>query len=183
MIPNLRSAIIDPLFIGSSFLPVTSFPLVVDLDETLVKTDLLVESFLTLIKQNPLYIFVCFFWLLKGRAFLKRQISQRVILDVGVLPYNHELLDYLKVQRALGRRLVLATASDERIARQVADYLQLFDKVLASNGTVNLSGEYPNEKEHAVAGAEGQYVQGQLEEVDFLGLARASVGPVAPYLH
>jgi hypothetical protein len=49
---------------------------------------------------------------------------------------------------------------------------------------VNLSGEYPNEKEHAVAGAEGQYVQGQLEEVDFLsGRARASAGPAAPYLH
>jgi len=136
---NLRSPTIEPLSIGSSYQPATSFPLVVDLDETLVKTDLLAESFFTLIKQNPLYIFVLPFWLFKGRAFLKHQISQRVTLDVGVLPYNYELLDYLKVQRALGRRLVLATASDEQIAGQVADYLQLFDKILGSNGTLNLS--------------------------------------------
>ena len=52
--------------------PVTSVPLVVDLDGTLVKTDLMVESFFALIKQNPLLVFLCPFWLLKGRAFLKR---------------------------------------------------------------------------------------------------------------
>jgi 4-hydroxybenzoate polyprenyltransferase len=120
--------------------PVDSLPLVVDLDGTLVKTDLLIESFFILMKQNPLYIFLIPFWLLKGRAFLKRQISERVNLDVSVLPYNEELLGHLKVQRAQGRRLVLATGTDERIARQVAHHLQLFDTVLASNGTTNLSG-------------------------------------------
>ncbi len=120
--------------------PADSLPLVVDLDGTLVKTDLLIESFFILMKQNPLYILVIPFWLLKGRAFLKRQISERVNFDVSVLPYNEELLDHLKVQRTQGRRLVLATATDERIAQQVADHLQLFDTVLASNGTTNLSG-------------------------------------------
>jgi len=119
----------------------TSLPLVVDLDGTLVRTDLLVESFLALIKQNPLYLFLLPFWLLRGRAFLKQQISQRVILDVSLLPYHRELLDHLKVQRAQGRRLVLATGTDERIAQQVADHLQIFDRVLASNG-INLSGQY-----------------------------------------
>ncbi len=120
----------------------TSFPLVVDLDGTLIKTDLLVESFFALIKQNLLYLFLLPFWLLRGRAFAKRQISQHVILDVSLLPYHRELLDHLKVQRAQGRRLVLATGTDERIAQQVADYLQIFDKILASNGIINLSGQY-----------------------------------------
>jgi len=119
----------------------TSPPLVVDLDGTLIKTDTLAESFFGLIRQNPLYLFLLPFWLLRGKAFLKQQISQRVILDVSLLPYHHELLDYLKLQHAQGRQLVLATASDERIAKQVADYLQIFDRVLASNGTINLSGQ------------------------------------------
>jgi 4-hydroxybenzoate polyprenyltransferase len=121
-------------------------PLVVDLDGTLVMTDLLLESFFTLIKQNPLYLFILPFWLLKGRAFLKQQISQRVTLEVSLLPYHPKFLDYLKVQWAQGRRLVLATAADGRIARQVADYLQLFDMVLASDGTINLSGPYKRER-------------------------------------
>ena len=116
-------------------------PLVVDLDGTLIKTDSLAESLFGLMRQNPLYLFLLPFWLFKGKAFLKRQISQRVILDASLLPYHHELLDYLKLQRAQGRLLVLATASDERIAKQVADYLQIFDRVLASNGPINLSGQ------------------------------------------
>jgi 4-hydroxybenzoate polyprenyltransferase len=118
---------------------VTSPPLVVDLDGTLVKSDLLVEALVALIKRNPLYVIVIPFWLLKGRAFLKRQINQRIILDVSVLPYHRELLNHLKIQHTQGRPLILATGNDERIARQVADHLDLFDRVLASDGVVNLS--------------------------------------------
>ena len=127
----------------------TCVPLVVDLDGTLVKTDLMVESLFALIKQNPLYIFILPLWLLKGRAFLKRQISQRVSLDATILPYNRELLDHLRVERARGRWLVLATATDERMARQVADYLQLFDMIFASDGAINLSGQH--KRDHLVA--------------------------------
>lgn len=116
-----------------------SLPLVVDLDGTMVKTDLLIESILALVKQNPLYVLVMLFWLLKGRAFFKQEVNLRVRLDVSVLPYNRELLKYLKIQHAQGRPLLLATGNDERIARRVAEYLQLFDKVLASDGAINLS--------------------------------------------
>ena len=115
-------------------------PLVVDLDGTLVQTDLLVESFLALIKRNPLYLFAALFWFLRGKAYLKRQISRRVNLDVTVLPYHQELLDYLREQRVHRRRILLATGTDEQIARQVADHLGLFDEVLGSDGTTNLSG-------------------------------------------
>ena len=118
----------------------TPFPLVVDLDGTLVKTDLLVESLFSLIRRNFLYLFILPFWLLRGKAYLKRQISERVTLDVSLLPFHRELLNHLKGQFAIGRRLVLATATDERIARQVASHLQLFERVLGSDGTINLSG-------------------------------------------
>jgi len=118
----------------------SSPPLVVDLDGTLVKTDLLVESLLALLKQDILALFLVPWWLLKGRAYLKRQVSRRVSLNVRVLPYNQELLAYLRAERARGRRLILATAADERIARQVNAHLQLFDHVLASDGSINLLG-------------------------------------------
>jgi 4-hydroxybenzoate polyprenyltransferase/phosphoserine phosphatase len=126
--------------------PETDTPLVVDLDGTLIHTDLLVESFLALIKQNPLYIFAVLFWSLKGKAHLKRQISRRADLDVSVLPYHQELLGYLKEQRTRGRRIILATGTDEQIARQVADHLDLFDEVLGSDGTTNLSGRHKRDR-------------------------------------
>ena len=91
-------------------------PLVVDLDGTLVKTDLLVESLLALIKQDLRYLFLVPWWLFRGLAYLKRQVSQRVSLDVSVLPYNPEFLEYLKTERARGRRLILATVANERLA-------------------------------------------------------------------
>jgi len=120
---------------------VPSPALVVDLDGTLVKTDLLLESVLALIKQRPRCVFSLPAWLLKGKAHLKQQIASRVSLDVSILPYREELLDYLKAQRAQGRTMVLATSCDAQIARQVADHLKLFDLVFASDGCTNLSAK------------------------------------------
>ncbi|MBZ5675497.1 MAG: UbiA family prenyltransferase [Acidobacteriia bacterium] len=120
---------------------VRSPALVVDLDGTLVKTDLLLESILALIKRRPFYLFILPVWLLKGRAYLKQQIARRVSLDVCVLPYREDFLDYLKTQRTEGRTIALATAGDIQTAQRLADHLKLFDLVFASDGITNLSGE------------------------------------------
>jgi hypothetical protein len=53
-------------------------PPVVDLDATLLRTDLLMESFLELIKSNFLYLLLVPLWLLKGRGNLKHQIDRDV---------------------------------------------------------------------------------------------------------
>ncbi|MGP0072058.1 MAG: UbiA family prenyltransferase [Bryobacteraceae bacterium] len=116
-------------------------PLAVDLDGTLVRTDLLLESLLALLKRNALYVCVLPLWLVRGKAYFKQQIARRVSLDVTTLPYRQDLLDDLKAQRGQGRRIVLATACDVQIAGQVADHLKLFDAVFASDGIANLSGE------------------------------------------
>jgi 4-hydroxybenzoate polyprenyltransferase len=129
--------------------------LVVDLDGTLLKTNLLLESLLALLHQKPQYIVVFPLWLLRGKTYLKQQIARRVLLDVSVLPYRNEFLHYLETQRAEGRSLVLATASDEQIARQVADHLKLFDLVLASDGTTNLYGESKRDRLVAEFGEKG----------------------------
>ena len=115
-------------------------PLYVDLDGTLIKSDLLHESLLGLMKQNPLALFLIPLWLWNGRAHMKRAIAERVTIDVASLPYSESFLAYLKQESAAGRKLVLATASDAKYARQVADHLGLFHATLASDGKANLSG-------------------------------------------
>lgn len=114
--------------------------LCVDLDGTLVSTDTLWESFLALLRKNPLRLLFVPWWLLQGKAFLKRQIAQRVELDVSQLPYRREVLEFLRHQRQHGRTLVLTTAADRAIAERVAHHTGLFADVLASDGRVNLSG-------------------------------------------
>jgi 4-hydroxybenzoate polyprenyltransferase len=126
--------------------PSNLLPLVVDLDNTLVKTDLLIETLFCLLRQAPLSLFAVPDWLFKGRAHLKHETARRVQLDVAALPYCTALLQYLQIEHGKGRSIVLATASDERLARQVADHLKLFDSVLASDGKTNLSGERKREQ-------------------------------------
>ena len=116
------------------------YPLVVDLDGTLIYSDLLIESFMLLLKANPLNLILVLIWLLKGKANLKAQIARRVDVPVEWLPYNQPLIDYLRKQKAQGRQLILATASHVRYAHSVAAHLDLFDDVLASDDTRNLSG-------------------------------------------
>jgi len=76
-------------------------PLCVDLDGTLVKTDILFESVLALLKSNPLCILLLPIWFLKGKANVKRQLARRVTLDVARLPYNQEFLDIPSVTSIL----------------------------------------------------------------------------------
>jgi apolipoprotein N-acyltransferase len=115
-----------------------AIPLCVDLDGTLIKTDLLWEYLAQLLRRNPLLIFAVLWWWSRGRARLKQQLARRVAPDPAALPYHLEFLAWLRAQKAAGRRLVLATASDIHMARPVAEYVGLFDEVLGSDGRTNL---------------------------------------------
>jgi 4-hydroxybenzoate polyprenyltransferase/phosphoserine phosphatase len=114
--------------------------LVVDLDGTLVHTDMLAENLFLFLRLHPLRIFEAIAWLIKGKANLKRRLADAVLPEVDFLPYNRPFLEWLKQQRATGATLVLATASDLRISQKVAGYLEIFDEVLGTKGT-NLSSQ------------------------------------------
>ena len=109
-----------------------SVPLCVDLDGTLARTDLLIESFFVLIKKNPLYAFYCIAWLLRGKGYLKAQIAARVAIDVSLLPYNERFVDFLKREHSSGRDLYLCTAGDQRFAQEIALHFGFFKGVMAA---------------------------------------------------
>jgi 4-hydroxybenzoate polyprenyltransferase len=116
-------------------------PLVIDLDGTLVRTDLLAETALVFLREQPLHAFWLLRWLVNGKAKLKHELAQRTTLDVAVLPYNEAVIEVIRKERALGRRVVLATASNSKLAQAVAAHLPLFDQVIASDATTNLSAQ------------------------------------------
>jgi 4-hydroxybenzoate polyprenyltransferase len=123
----------------------SEIPLCVDLDGTLILTDTLAESLLLALKDDRLLIFEIPFWLLRGRAHLKHLLSGHVTLNVASLPLNQPLVDYLKEQRRAGRKLILVTATDLRVAREIAAHTGLFDEVIASDGVTNLAGHHKAE--------------------------------------
>jgi len=114
-------------------------PLVVDLDGTLVRTDTLVECVVAAIRQ-PLKFLRAVAALHFGKARLKQELAAVAELDPALLPYNEELLAFLRDEQKSGRPLILATAADQSIAFGVARHLDLFDRVLASDGDHNLKG-------------------------------------------
>lgn len=114
-------------------------PLVVDLDGSLVCTDTLVETVLAAMRR-PLLLLRAVAELRRGKARCKQAIAALGTLDPARLPYNRELLAFLRAEHRGGRRLVLATGADRRVALAVARHLQLFDAVLASDGETNLTG-------------------------------------------
>ena len=120
-------------------------PLIVDLDGTLIHTDMLHESALRVFRDQPLELFKIPFLLAKGKAVLKKHLALRTGFDPKTLPWNMELLDWLKQQRSKGRRLILCTASDKSIADLVAKHLDIFDEVIASDGILNISGKHKAE--------------------------------------
>ena len=113
-------------------------PLVVDLDGTLVSGDTLIACVLALAGRPFSLLRALFAWR-HGRARLKQALAAATDLDPALLPYNRELLAYLREQRAQGRLLVLATGADRKTAEAVARHLDLFDRVLASDGRTNLT--------------------------------------------
>ncbi len=115
-------------------------PLVVDLDGTLTPTDTLAESFCVALRSNLLVALLAPFWLLRGRAHLKRRVLESASYDPIRLPLREDLVAFLVQERTKGRRIVLATAADRQIADAVAARTGLFDDVIASDGKLNVKG-------------------------------------------
>jgi 4-hydroxybenzoate polyprenyltransferase/phosphoserine phosphatase len=130
--------------IGSDQLPVCDgadrLPLCVDLDGTLVRTDTLHEQYLHALVRHPLAALMLVLQLVRGKAAFKRALSRLCPLDPEALPYQADLVEFLRQEKARGRKLVLATASDREVAEAIAAHLGLFDEVIGSDGAVNLKG-------------------------------------------
>ncbi len=120
----------------------SSIPLAVDMDGTLILTDMSWVSFSKVISRRP--------WILPGmllkeltgqRAKWKRDLAERLVFDPSKLEYHAGFLDWLTGEHAKGRRMVLATASDRIVAEQVAGHIGLFSDVMASDASYNLRGK------------------------------------------
>jgi 4-hydroxybenzoate polyprenyltransferase len=115
-------------------------PLVVDLDGTLLRTDMLYESFFASAKEGFKHHWLAVDALRRGKAALKAYLAGACTIDYGLLPYSPEVLDLIRDAKSEGRRVYLATASDRRHAEAIAAHLGLFDGIFSSDGLNNVSG-------------------------------------------
>ena len=117
-----------------------SIPLCVDLDGTFIRSDLLIEGVLRLLRHRPHDAWRLPLWLLKGKAHLKSKLARAVEPPKTAPPVNEEVLAWLEEEKAGGRTILLVTASHEEALGPVRDLFP-FDEILASDDQTNLKGK------------------------------------------
>ncbi|WP_220814455.1 UbiA family prenyltransferase [Pseudomonas paralcaligenes] len=113
-------------------------PLVIDLDGTLLRSDMLHEASLRFAKRSPWRVASLFGWLTRGKAYLKEQLARQTPFEVEHLPYNPEVIELIEQHRSRGTPVVLATATHRLHAEKIAAHLQVFDRVFATEHDCNL---------------------------------------------
>ncbi|MCC6682251.1 MAG: haloacid dehalogenase-like hydrolase [Phycisphaeraceae bacterium] len=116
-------------------------PLCVDMDGTLLAADTMMTSIRLLLRSRPWMVVALGWWMLGGLVHFKRHVAMRITLDPEKLPWRPQVIEFVKQQRAAGRLTVLATASNIKVARQMADYLGCFDRIIATDDGENLRGQ------------------------------------------
>ena len=114
--------------------------IVVDLDGTLLKSDMLHESFWSALGKdwrNPIRAIRALF---NGRSALKEFLLGASDVDIGLLPYDAQIVAYVKAHRQRGGRTALVTATNRVFAERIARHLKIFDEVHGSDGAINLKG-------------------------------------------
>jgi 4-hydroxybenzoate polyprenyltransferase/phosphoserine phosphatase len=146
--------------------PNVKVPLVVDVDGTLVVTDLLQEAALQFIALQPLQSFHLPIWLASGKSHLKTQLADRVNPKIETVPLRAEVLALIRDAQADGRPVYLASASDRRYVEELAERIGGIAGVFGTDAEANLTGVAKAERLVAVFGVEGyDYVGDTL--VDF----------------
>jgi len=145
----------------------------VDLDGTLLRTDSLYESLIASFRNDWKIILELPGWLASGRQVLKDALAERAHLDVKELPFNEQLLEYLREKSESGRTLILASAANKKIATEIAEYLGIFSNVLASDRITNLKGTRKLEAiESLLPGQAFDYIGNSSADLVILAVAR-----------
>ncbi|MBX3427969.1 MAG: UbiA family prenyltransferase [Hyphomonadaceae bacterium] len=149
-------------------------PLAVDLDGTLIHGDTFFESILSYLGSNPLGVIALAGWFTKGRAFVKAKLADYAP-KADEIPYDQRLLTWLREEKARGRRLALATATDRRIADAIAAHVGLFDDVFASDGVTNLKSARKAEALSAAYPDGFVYAGNELADLEVWAQAKGAV--------
>lgn len=119
---------------------VSEKPLVVDVDGSLLKTDMLLESFWTALGRDVVATAKVVWEHFRDRPRLKHELAKLSELEVDRLPVNEDVLALAEAAQASGRDVILASGSDQALVRRLADRFELDGDHIGSTPDVNLTG-------------------------------------------
>lgn len=115
-------------------------PLVVDIDGSLLLTDISLENVWVALRKDFLacvWVLLTSFWQL---AQLKRRVRLIAEPDIGSLPVRAPVLEFVRAAQQSGRPVVLASGSDQVLVDALARRLDLPGEHFGSSGDRNLTG-------------------------------------------
>jgi 4-hydroxybenzoate polyprenyltransferase/phosphoserine phosphatase len=115
-------------------------PLVVDVDGTLIRTDLLHEAALQFMAHHPLQSWHLIAWAMAGKAALKGELAARVDCGAATLPLQDAAVAAIRTAQAEGRPVYLASASERRYVEAIAERIGGITGVFATDAHSNLAG-------------------------------------------
>ena len=115
-------------------------PLVLDVDGTFLRTDMLFECFWAGLGTRPLATLRASLTHFGHREVLKRELADIADLRTDLLPVDDRVVALADAAQSEGREVVLASASDISLVEALAHHHRLSPRVFASSTDVNLKG-------------------------------------------
>jgi len=115
-------------------------PLVVDVDGTLIRSDLLHEAVLQFVARHPFQMWKLLPWVVSGKPRIKGALAERIDTVCPTAPLRDEVVELIRAAEAEGRPVYLASASDRRYVDAIAERIGGIAGVFATENGVNLSG-------------------------------------------
>ncbi len=137
-----------------------------DVDGSLLKTDLLFESFWAALGRHPVLCLLAVFTLALNKPGLKARLAGLAALDVTLLPLNQTVLDLAHHAQSEGREVILASGSSADLVAALSARVGLGGGHMGSDGQINLTGARKAEKLTARFGVKG---------FDYVGNSRADI--------
>jgi 4-hydroxybenzoate polyprenyltransferase len=152
---------------GSEQRSSTGVPLLVDLEDGLLRTDLLIESVLAYVAANPLRLaHPVALWAWQGRAHLAKKLAEAGDPDPELIPVNDEIVALAAEAKRQGRQVFLVTAGQEHLARKLAQRFPFIDDVVTAGDAGDRQGRqvveqhFPNGYEYIGSSTVGQNQRG-----------------------
>ena len=120
--------------------PSGAYDLYIDIDGTLLRTDLLHEAAWRHVKTAPWRIFTLLRLALKGPAPLKTYLARKIKFDPAMLPYESAVTELIAQRKGQSEQTILITASHQTYASRIARHLDLPGNGYGSSKRINLKG-------------------------------------------
>lgn len=112
-----------------------TIPLLIDLEQALLRTDPLTEAALAYVATNPLRLaYPLAGWAWRGRPHLERNLLEAVEPDPELMPINEEVIALAAAAMREGRQVFLVTDRAELLARKLSLRIPHFTDVIFFGG-------------------------------------------------